>query len=72
MKLSLSEKKLYLLDFCQLVSRAQNPENSHRNPDGKEPPVMHVQSAAENDICTENPCSVAIACQAIRSSLHPF
>ena len=59
MKLSLSEKKLYLLDFCKLVSRAQTPESVPRNPTGKEPPVMHVQNITGSDACTENLCSVA-------------
>ena len=59
MKLTLSEKKLYLLDFCQLVSRAQTPESVSKNPTDEEPPVMHVQKITGSDACTENLCSVA-------------
>ena len=59
MKLSLSEKKLYLVDFCELIRKAQQSGMSTPKPAEKPLPVMHVHEGLSSSAIDVRSRSVA-------------
>ena len=75
MKLSLSEKKLYLVDFCELIRKAQQSGTSAPKTAEKPLPVMHVHeglSPSVSDVESRSVAEISVKCDPVDQSHSVF